>query len=158
MSRVGAVIGARLPGRRTASGPALLDLSAESTGAYLAPGLIAVTLLLTGFGLLSVYSASSFTAQSEGLPDSYYLLQQASRALVGIAALLAASYVDYRVYRYLAWPLLAVTTALLVVVILGLGKMGIVAHPVGQKRNHPGNALQPDIIGAAHADIPAFLG
>jgi cell division protein FtsW len=73
---------------------------------------------LVGFGLLSVYSASSFTAQSEGLPDSYYLVQQAARALVGLAALLAASFVDYRVYRHLAWPLLAATVALLIIIIL----------------------------------------
>ena len=118
MSRLAAVIAARLPGRRSRSGSAFLGIPRETDGAYLAPGLVAVTLLLTGFGLLSVYSASSFTAQSEGLPDSYYLVQQGSRALVGIAALLAASYVDYRVYRHLAWPLLVVTFALLVVVIL----------------------------------------
>jgi cell division protein FtsW len=122
MSRLAGALGSRRialrPGGRKAGALATLDLAEETNGAYLASGLIALTLLLVGFGLLSVYSASSFTAQSEGLPDSYYLVQQAARALVGIAALLAASFVDYRVYRHLAWPLLAATTALLVIVIL----------------------------------------
>ncbi len=123
MSRLAAVLGSRWvtlrsPDRRKAGTLATLDLAVEASGAYLASGLIAITLLLVGFGLLSVYSASSFTAQSEGLPDSYYLVQQSARALVGIAALLAASFVDYRVYRHLAWPLLAATAALLIIVIL----------------------------------------
>lgn len=123
MSRLAAALGSRWvtlrsPDRRKAGTLATLDLAVEASGAYLASGLIAITLLLVGFGLLSVYSASSFTAQSEGLPDSYYLVQQSARALVGIAALLAASFVDYRVYRHLAWPLLAATAALLIIVIL----------------------------------------
>ncbi len=123
MSRVAAALGSRWvtlrsPDRRKAGTLATLDLAGEASGAYLASGLIAITLLLVGFGLLSVYSASSYTAQSEGLPDSYYLVQQSARALVGIAALLAASFVDYRVYRHLAWPLLAATAALLIIVIL----------------------------------------
>ncbi len=123
MSRVAAALGSRWvtlrsPDGRKAGTLATLDLAGEASGAYLASGLIAITLLLVGFGLLSVYSASSYTAQSEGLPDSYYLVQQSARALVGIAALLAASFVDYRVYRHLAWPLLAATAALLIIVIL----------------------------------------
>jgi cell division protein FtsW len=123
MSRLAAVLGShwvalRSPEGRKAGALATLDLAGEESGAYLASGLIAITLLLVGFGLLSVYSASSFTAQSEGLPDSYYLVQQAARALVGIAALLAASFVDYRVYRHLAWPVLVATAALLIIVIL----------------------------------------
>jgi cell division protein FtsW len=123
MSRLAAALGPRWialrsPEGRKAGALATLDLAGEESGAYLASSLIAITLLLVGFGLLSVYSASSFTAQAEGLPDSYYLVQQAARALVGIAALLAASFVDYRVYRHLAWPLLAATAALLLIVIL----------------------------------------
>jgi cell division protein FtsW len=123
MSRLAAVLGSRWMGLRSTAdrkGGALatLDLAGEESGAYLASGLIAITLLLVGFGLLSVYSASSFTAQAEGLPDSYYLVQQAARALVGIAALLAASFVDYRVYQHFAWPLLVATAALLVIIIL----------------------------------------
>lgn len=123
MSRLAAALGPRWIALRSREGRkagalATLDLAGEESGAYLASSLIAITSLLVGFGLLSVYSASSFTAQAEGLPDSYYLVQQAARALVGIAALLAASFVDYRVYRHLAWPLLAATVALLIIIIL----------------------------------------
>ena len=133
MSRLAAALGPRWTALRSPEGRkggalATLDLAGEESGAYLASSLIAITLLLAGFGLLSVYSASSFTAQSEGLPDSYYLVQQAARALVGIAALLAASFVDYRVYQHFAWPLLVATAALLVIIILpGTGHNGRLA-------------------------------
>ncbi|MFQ5691183.1 MAG: FtsW/RodA/SpoVE family cell cycle protein [Gemmatimonadota bacterium] len=80
--------------------------------------LLGVTLLLVIFGLLSVYSASSFLAESEGLPDSHYLLLQAARAGVGLVALAVASLVDYRIYRKLAWPLLGLSAALLIFLLL----------------------------------------
>ena len=80
--------------------------------------LIAITMLFVAFGLLSVYSASSFVAQSEGLQDSHYLFQQASRAGVGLLVLLVASQLDYRLYRKLAWPILGVAVFLLIPLLL----------------------------------------
>ncbi|MDH3732236.1 MAG: putative lipid II flippase FtsW [Gemmatimonadota bacterium] len=81
-------------------------------------GLLAVTGGLVLVGLLSVYSASSFAAQKAGLPDSYFLVSQLARAAVGAVALLIATFIDYRVYRKLAWPILAVVVAMLVLVVL----------------------------------------
>lgn len=101
------------------SGPGGLPLRprgprASGTGRALG----AVTGALVAFGLLSVYSASSYVAHAEGLSDSYYLFQQASRAGVGVLALIGASLINYRIYRRLAWPILAVTIVLLVVLLL----------------------------------------
>ena len=81
-------------------------------------GLLVATLVLVGFGLLSVYSASSYVAQQAGRPDTYYLFQQANRAGIGCMVMAAASILDYRVYRRLAWPILAITTILLVPLVL----------------------------------------
>ncbi|MFQ5678829.1 MAG: FtsW/RodA/SpoVE family cell cycle protein [Gemmatimonadota bacterium] len=81
-------------------------------------GLLGVTVALVAFGLLAVYSASSFVAQSEGLPDSHYALQQAGHAAVGLLVLAAAAFVDYRVYRHLAWPLVAASALLLLLLLL----------------------------------------
>lgn len=81
-------------------------------------GLLTVTVVLVAFGLLSVYSASSFIAQSEGLPDSYYLLQQMGHAAVGLLVLTAATFVDYRIYQRLAWPLVGLTVVLLILLLL----------------------------------------
>ena len=57
MSRLAAVLGSRWMGLRSTAGRkggalATLDLAGEESGAYLASGLIAITLLLVGFGLL----------------------------------------------------------------------------------------------------------
>ena len=52
--------------------------------------LLVVTLSLVAFGLISVYSASSYVAQAQGLEDSHFLFQQASRAGIGLVALAVA--------------------------------------------------------------------
>lgn len=82
--------------------------------------LLTVTVCMVLVGLLTVYSASSFLAQKQGLPDHYYLRHQASRALVGLSVLYVLARVDYRFFRTLAWPLLGlVTVALLILVLPG---------------------------------------
>ena len=79
--------------------------------------LLLVTVSLVVFGLISVYSASSYVAQLKGLEDSYYLFQQISRAAVGFVVLALASVIDYRLYRRVAWPLLGLTFLLLIVLV-----------------------------------------
>ncbi len=80
--------------------------------------LLAVTLSLVAFGLISVYSASSYVAHTQGLEDSHYLFQQLSRAGIGLVVLAVASVVNYRLYQGLAWPLLGLTILLLIVLLL----------------------------------------
>jgi cell division protein FtsW len=80
--------------------------------------LLLVTVSLVVFGLLSVYSASSYVAQLKGLEDSYYLFQQISRAAIGFVVLALASVIDYRLYRRVAWPLLGLTFLFLIVLVL----------------------------------------
>ncbi len=91
---------------------------AAGSGRRDAGALLAVTVLLVLMGLLTVYSASTFLAQKNGLPDHYFLRQQASRALVGLIGLYVLARIDYRIYQPLAWPLLGGTIALLLVVVL----------------------------------------
>ena len=86
--------------------------------AWVRNALIGITLVLVVFGLLSVYSASSFAAQQSGLPGNHVLMSQLARAAVGLVAMVVASFIDYRVYRRLAWPMLVAVAALLVVMIL----------------------------------------
>ena len=79
--------------------------------------LLGVAALLVLFGLLMVYSASSFLAQARGWPDHYYLQRQAVRALVGLVALFVCARVDYRVWARFAWPLVGLAALALVVVV-----------------------------------------
>jgi cell division protein FtsW len=105
--------------------------------------LLVVTILLVGFGLLSVYSASAYVAQRKGLPDTWYLFQQASRAGIGFLALAVGALVDYRLYRRFAWPILgAVVLLLLPLVLPGTG--GIAPRVNGARRwLDVGVTLQP---------------
>lgn len=80
--------------------------------------LMVSTLLLLSFGLVTLYSASGFLAQRQGLPDYYYVLRQATGAAVGIGIMLAASRIPYRLWRFAAWPLLLGVWILLVLVVL----------------------------------------
>ena len=80
--------------------------------------LLTATLLLVSFGLVTLYSASAFMAQRAGLPDWYYVIRQGAGALLGLVILWGCARVPYRVWRYLAWPLLLAVAALLIVVVL----------------------------------------
>lgn len=83
-----------------------------------AGALLVVAVFLVLVGLLTVYSASSFLAQNQGLPDHFYLRQQASKALTGLLLLYVLARIDYRVYARLAWPLLGVTVLALLLLVL----------------------------------------
>jgi cell division protein FtsW len=87
------------------------------------PLLLGAVLLLVGFGLVMVYSASAIMAQDK-LGDSFYFLKrQAVAAALGLFAMIVAMKVGYRRMARLAWPLLLLCIALLVLVLVpGLGK------------------------------------
>ncbi len=79
---------------------------------------MATTLLLLSFGLVTLYSASAFLAQRQGLPDWYFVLRQAGGAAAGLLLMVACARLPYRLWEHLAWPLVAVTFVLLVLVVL----------------------------------------
>ncbi len=80
--------------------------------------LTTVTVLLLSFGLVSLYSASAILAQRQGLPDYHYVLRQAVGAAVGLGAMVACARIPYRFWERAAWPLVVLTTALLVTIVL----------------------------------------
>ena len=80
--------------------------------------LLAITIFLLLVGLATVYSASSFLAQKQGLPDHFYLGQQASRALIALLVLYVLARVDYRIYPRMAWPLLALAAVALAALVV----------------------------------------
>ena len=88
------------------------------------PWLLAAVLLLTGIGLVMVYSASAVTAQARVHDQFYYLKRQLVAAGVGLALLLAILKLGYRRLEPLAVPLLLlVVVALLLVLVPGIGKV-----------------------------------
>ncbi len=80
--------------------------------------LVAVTVLLLSFGLLTLYSTSSLLAQRSGAPDYVYVLRQASAAAAGLLALVVCAGIPYHAWRRLAWPLMGASIALLLLIVL----------------------------------------
>ncbi len=82
--------------------------------------LILLTLGLTAFGLVMVYSATSAPAALGGRDPGFYLKRQAIYALIGVALLMVVSRMDYRALRYLAPPLMLTSLGLcLAVLVIG---------------------------------------
>ncbi|WP_026370134.1 putative lipid II flippase FtsW [Kallotenue papyrolyticum] len=77
--------------------------------------LLALTVGLSIFGLVMVYSASFFIAVSEGHSQIYYLVRQSFWLTLGMLGLFIAQRIDYRIYR--KW---AVGGLVLTLVMLGL--------------------------------------
>jgi cell division protein FtsW len=88
------------------------------------PWLLAAVLLLTGFGLVMVYSASAVTADARLHDQFYFLKRQLVATAVGMVLLVAFLQLGYRRLQSLAIPLLfAVLVALVLVLIPGVGRV-----------------------------------
>jgi cell division protein FtsW len=74
-----------------------------------------VTAVLAVFGVAAVYGASSLVAVEAGEPASSYALRQLGGVIGGGIGLMIAARVDYHVWRRLAWPLLLLAVAALMV-------------------------------------------
>lgn len=99
--------------------PAPIRLPESGLGrGWEAATLMGLTLLILSFGLVTLYSASSVYAIRQGVPDHYYVLRQAIGAGFGLGLLLVTAYVPYVIWEYLAWPLIAVTTVMLLLCVL----------------------------------------
>ena len=83
--------------------------------------LVLVTLGLTAFGLVMVYSATSAPAALGGGDPVFYLKREGIYALIGVALLMIGSRADYRALRYLA-PVLMLTSLGLCFAVLMIGQ------------------------------------
>ncbi|MEU1973370.1 putative lipid II flippase FtsW [Microbacterium sp. NPDC019599] len=84
--------------------------------------LIASTaLLLTGFGLVMILSATSATTTAEGQAPYEDVLKQATFAVLGIPLMFIASRLPIAFWRKIAWPALILALALQLLVFTPLG-------------------------------------
>lgn len=77
--------------------------------------LAVVTATLVVFGIAAVYGASSLVAVQRGEPGSAFALRQATGVLLGGILFLVAARLDYHVWERWAWPLIGLSTLLLLV-------------------------------------------
>jgi cell division protein FtsW len=81
--------------------------------------ILGVTILLTLFGLVMVFSASFYKSQAQGGEGSYYLVKQLFGAGIGILALVVACNIPYRFYGKPVVPFfLMMLSAVLLVIVL----------------------------------------
>lgn len=84
--------------------------------------LTALMLGLVVFGIIMVFSASYYSALSKTGNPYKYLIRDGIWAAGGLMVFLAATMVDYRLYRRLAYPAAIVALILLLLVFTSLGK------------------------------------
>lgn len=110
--------------------------------------LLFIILFLVAFGLVMVYSTSSYTAELKTGSATYYLKRQGIFALLGIGAMLLVSKLDYHWWK--KWSLLlmcGVIGLLILVLVLGTASHGAVRWiAIGPVQFQPSEAAKIVII------------
>lgn len=92
---------------------------ARKTGDFV---IVLLTLALTVFGVIMVFSASYYSALSKTGNAYYYLIRDAIWAVAGLILMFCLSRINYKTYRKWAFPILVISIVLLVAVkIPGVG-------------------------------------
>jgi len=92
--------------------------------------LLSIVLILTLFGLLMLFDASSFIAFRDFNDKYYYLREQSTWLVIGLVGLTFFSFFDYHKLYYLAVPILLVAILLLLMVFIP----GIGVYVLGARR------------------------
>lgn len=105
---------------------------------------MALVLFLVGFGCLMVYSASSYSAEYRYGNEYFFLFKQLFGVVLGLAAMLFISYVDYHLLRKFRYWILAITCVLLVLVFVP--GFGVQSFGANRWVNILGISIQPSEI------------
>lgn len=98
-------------------GPARLPDSGLGRG-WEAAAVMGLTLVVLSFGLVTLYSASSVFALSQGVADTFYVARQGAGAILGLVLLVFCALMPYRYWGQLAWPLVVLSAAMLTLCVL----------------------------------------
>src|SRR5699024_1526494 len=71
--------------------------------------LIVLPLLLAGFGIVMIYSASMVSAVMNGLESTYYVVRQAQWFIIGLLAFGLGLVIPYQRYQKLVIPLIGIS-------------------------------------------------
>lgn len=120
----------------------------KSVKRYFDYSLLFVTIFIAGFGLIMIYSTSSYTAQMKFGNAQYYFKKQLMFMLLGVAAMYVAYRIDYHVWHKLAFPIF-ICASLLVFALI----------PFGSEANGATRWIRFGSIGVQPADVckPAVI-
>ena len=98
--------------------------------------LVLVTAVLLSVGLAVLFSASALLAVGKDQPGYFYVLRQATGAVVGSVAFAVLAKVDAEKWRTMAWPIMLGSIVLMIAVLF-------TAEVNGSRRHLLGGSLQP---------------
>lgn len=96
----------------------------QTEKSYIDYSMIFVVIFLVCFGLIMVYSTSSYEASMSTLTNNdpaYYLKKQLSASIAGFIFMAIAAFVPYHLYERLAVPAYMISIALIMLVLTPLG-------------------------------------
>ncbi|WP_026522439.1 FtsW/RodA/SpoVE family cell cycle protein [Butyrivibrio sp. VCB2001] len=89
----------------------------EREESYIDYSMIFIILFLLVFGLIMLYSTSSYEANLDYGDSAYYFKHQLIPSILGLVGMVVLSYIPYRIYARLAMPIYIAAAALLVAII-----------------------------------------
>lgn len=101
-------------------------------------------LLLVGFGILMVYSASSYQAELRYHDKFFFMKKQIFGAIAGLVGMITMFFVDYRKLEKLKWPLFIGSCVLLALVFVP--KIGVQVYGAKRWINLGVTTIQPSEI------------
>lgn len=101
--------------------------------------LLFIVLFLVTFGLVIVYSTSSYTAQLQTANPAYYLIRQGRAAIVGLVAMFVFANMDYHIWKKFA----KVFMIFILFLLLFVAVFGVASHGASRWLNIGGASLQP---------------
>lgn len=111
-----------------------------------ARALVVLTAAMTVFGLAFLYSASAIVAMQDDHASWFFVSRQAVGVCVGVVAFGVAAKVDAERLRKLAWPLMFLTLALMLITVMPF-TTSIAPVRGGSRRFILGASLQPSELG-----------
>ncbi len=117
-------------------------------GGYLDYQSVFLIFIITLFGFMMLYSASSYKATLQGLGSTYYLIHQVKVSAIGFLGMWFLSHINYRYYQPISMLLIIVSLFLSVIVfVLGTATKGAIRWiQIGGFQFQPSELAKPALI------------
>lgn len=117
-------------------------------GGYLDYQVVFIMFVIVLFGIIMVYSSSSYKAVSYGLPSTYFAKRQAIFAIAGFVLMWIVSHINYRYLQRMSMLLIYLGIFLSgIVLVIGTATNGATRWiPIGPIQFQPSEIVKPAII------------